>query len=79
MSERAFTFSVAPALGFYDGIFGPGVGSFFLLGFVTLLGFGVLRASAHTRLLNFTSNIAALGDLRGLRQDRLDHWVLPWA
>jgi hypothetical protein len=60
MSERAFTFSVAPALGFYDGIFGPGVGSFFLLGFVTLLGFSVLRASAHTRLLNFTSNIAAL-------------------
>jgi uncharacterized membrane protein YfcA len=60
MSERAFTFSVAPALGFYDGIFGPGVGSFFLLGFVTLLGFSVLRASAHTRLLNFTSNIASL-------------------
>jgi uncharacterized membrane protein YfcA len=47
-------------VGFYDGIFGPGAGSFYLLGFVTLLGYGVVRASAHTRLLNFTSNIASL-------------------
>jgi uncharacterized protein len=55
-----FSWSVAPAIGFYDGLFGPGAGSFYLLGFVTLLGYGVLRASAHTRLLNFTSNLASL-------------------
>ena len=60
MSERTFVRSVAPGVGFYDGIFGPGAGSFYLLGFVTLLGYGVVRASAHTRLLNFTSNIASL-------------------
>jgi uncharacterized protein len=47
-------------LGFYDGIFGPGTGSFFTIGFVTLLGLGVTRASGHTKVLNFTSNLAAL-------------------
>lgn len=60
ISKRRFTSTVSPAVGFYDGIFGPGAGSFYLLGFVTLLGYGVVRASAHTRLLNFTSNFAAL-------------------
>ncbi len=47
-------------IGFYDGIFGPGTGSFFTIGFVTLFGFGVLRATAHAKVLNFTSNLAAL-------------------
>ncbi len=55
-----FSWIAAPAIGFYDGLFGPGAGSFYLLGFVTLLGYGVLRASAHTKLLNFTSNMASL-------------------
>ena len=55
-----YSCTAAPAIGFYDGVFGPGAGSFYLLGFVTLLGYGVLRASAHTKLLNFTSNIASL-------------------
>lgn len=47
-------------LGFYDGVFGPGTGSFFTICFVTLLGLGVTRASGHTKVLNFTSNLAAL-------------------
>ena len=55
-----FAWTAAPAIGFYDGVFGPGAGSFYLLGFVTLLGYGAIRASAHTKLLNFTSNIASL-------------------
>jgi uncharacterized membrane protein YfcA len=59
LSHPVFAF-VAAAIGFYDGIFGPGTGSFFMLSFVLLLGFGVVRAAAHTKLLNFTSNIAAL-------------------
>jgi uncharacterized membrane protein YfcA len=50
---------IAAAIGFYDGVFGPGTGSFFMLGFVLLLGYGVVKATAHTKLLNFTSNIAA--------------------
>lgn len=47
-------------IGFYDGVFGPGTGSFFTIAFVSLFGFGIVRASANTKTLNFTSNIAAL-------------------
>jgi uncharacterized protein len=47
-------------LGFYDGIFGPGTGSFFMLAFVALFGLAAARASAHTKILNVTSNLAAL-------------------
>jgi uncharacterized membrane protein YfcA len=57
---QAFAFGIAPALGFYDGIFGPGTGSFFMLALVTLLGLGIVQATAKTKLLNFTSNIASL-------------------
>lgn len=56
----AFAFAVAPAIGFYDGIFGPGTGSFFMLALVSLFGLGIIEATARTKLLNFTSNIAAL-------------------
>ena len=52
--------AAALIIGFYDGIFGPGTGSFFAIGFVALAGFGMARATAHTKLLNFTSNIASL-------------------
>jgi uncharacterized membrane protein YfcA len=48
------------AIGFYDGFFGPGTGSFFALAFVALLGLNLRRATAHAKLLNFTSNFAAL-------------------
>ena len=47
---------VPPLIGFYDGVFGPGAGSFFMLAFVALAGYGVLKATAHTKLLNFASN-----------------------
>lgn len=59
MSVFLFTVTVVPAIGFYDGVFGPGTGSFFMLAFVTLAGFGVLKATAHTKLLNFGSNVGA--------------------
>ena len=51
---------VAAAIGFYDGFFGPGTGSFFAISLISLLGFGLLRATANTKLLNFASNIGAL-------------------
>ena len=47
-------------IGFYDGFFGPGAGSFFAIAHVTLLGFTITKATAHTKVLNFTSNIASL-------------------
>ncbi len=48
------------SIGFYDGFFGPGAGSFFTIAFVVMLGFNLVRATANTKLLNFTSNITAL-------------------
>jgi uncharacterized protein len=47
-------------LGFYDGFFGPGVGSFWTIAFVTVLGHDFVRAAGHTKVMNFASNIAAL-------------------
>jgi uncharacterized protein len=55
-----FSFLVAPLLGFYDGVFGPGTGSFFMLALVGFFGLGAVEATGRTKLLNFTSNIAAL-------------------
>jgi uncharacterized membrane protein YfcA len=48
-------------IGFYDGFFGPGTGSFFVFLFVRWLGYDFLNASASAKLLNTTSNLAALG------------------
>lgn len=48
------------AIGFYDGLFGPGTGSFMTLGFVALFGLGVTRAAGNTKALNLTSNLGAL-------------------
>lgn len=50
----------ALVLGFYDGFFGPGTGSFLAFGFVLLFHFGFLRATAHAKLLNLASNYAAI-------------------
>ena len=55
-----FAFAIAPALGFYDGLFGPGTGSFYMLALVSLMGLGIVQATAKTKMLNFTSNIASL-------------------
>ena len=52
-----FGATLVPLVGFYDGLFGPGAGSFYMLAFVALAGYGVLKATAHTKLLNFASNI----------------------
>jgi uncharacterized protein len=56
----AFSFGLAPAIGFYDGVFGPGTGSFFMLALVSLFGVGLIDATGRTKLFNFTSNIASL-------------------
>lgn len=56
-----FTFgAVAGGIGFYDGFFGPGAGSFFALALVTLMGMGLTRATAHTKALNFASNLVSV-------------------
>ena len=60
IGHPAFALLIGATVGFYDGFFGPGTGSFFTLAFVTLLGYGLRRAVAGAKLLNFTSNFAAL-------------------
>jgi uncharacterized membrane protein YfcA len=52
--------SVGSCVGFYDGFFGPGTGSFFVFLFVRLLGYDFLHASASAKLLNTATNFAAL-------------------
>lgn len=47
-------------VGFYDGFFGPGTGSFFVLGFVVILGFEFVKASAYAKIVNCITNISAL-------------------
>jgi uncharacterized membrane protein YfcA len=58
--ERIVAVCIGGVLGFYDGFFGPGTGSFILFAFVALLGFDFIRASASSKLLNIATNIAAL-------------------
>ncbi len=59
ISPALFMIAFVPVIGFYDGLLGPGTGAFFMLGFVALGGYGVLKATAHTKLLNFASNVGA--------------------
>jgi uncharacterized membrane protein YfcA len=47
-------------IGFYDGFFGPGTGSFLVFLLVRVLGFDFLQASAHGKVLNLSSNLAAV-------------------
>ncbi|MBE2983756.1 TSUP family transporter [Campylobacter sp. RM9344] len=61
MNIRAFYTSFGLALGFYDGFFGPGAGSFWTFAIVALIGANMKRAVAHTKVLNFVSNIVSLG------------------
>ena len=47
-------------LGFYDGFFGPGTGTFWAMAFVLGLGFNLSRATGYTKVMNFASNLSAL-------------------
>ncbi|MDF2725509.1 MAG: hypothetical protein K0Q59_5186 [Paenibacillus sp.] len=51
--------AIALAIGYYDGFFGPGTGSFLLIAFV-LLGFDFVLAAGNAKALNFASNIGSL-------------------
>ncbi len=51
---------VGAAIGFYDGFFGPGTGSFLIFAFVGIFGFDFLSASASAKAVNWSTNIASL-------------------
>lgn len=58
--ETWFAVLVGGGIGFYDGFFGPGTGSFLIFLFVRLFGFDFLRASAVSKVVNVATNVAAL-------------------
>ncbi|SPF79266.1 hypothetical protein ALP8811_03205 [Aliiroseovarius pelagivivens] len=60
LTPAVFALTFAPLIGFYDGLLGPGAGAFYMLAFVAMAGHGILKATAHTKLLNFASNVGGL-------------------
>ncbi len=58
--ERVIACLIGAVIGWYDGFFGPGTGSFFIFLFVRFLGYDFLNASASAKLLNVATNIAAI-------------------
>jgi hypothetical protein len=61
ISRVKFDFVFALGIGFYDGLFGPGTGTFLALAFMLGLGFNLAKATTHAKALNCASNLAALG------------------
>lgn len=60
VSDRKYKNLVVPSIGCYDGLFGPGTGSFFTLAGVSLRGQGLIDSTATAKTLNFSTNLASL-------------------
>jgi uncharacterized membrane protein YfcA len=60
MSDPAYEATVVPAIGAYDGAFGPGTGSLYALSGVALRALPLRRSTAIAKTLNFATNIASL-------------------
>ena len=60
ISDSTYQKTIVPLIGWYDGMFGPGTGSFFALSGVSLRGHGLIDATAVAKTLNFSTNIASL-------------------
>lgn len=58
--ERVFALGLGGLIGFYDGFFGPGTGSFLIFLFIRVFGFSFLGASAAAKIVNVATNLAAL-------------------
>lgn len=63
-------------IGFYDGFFGPGTGSFLMFGFISLFGFEFLVATAATKIINLATNAAAILIFASQHQI-LYHYAIP--
>ena len=74
--ERLLAILVGVVIGFYDGFFGPGTGSFLIFIFIGLFGFDFLTASASAKAINFATNLAAVIAF-ATRGDVLYHYALP--
>ena len=60
ISDRLYRRVVVPLIGAYDGMFGPGTGSFFATSAVALRGLDLVKATVQAKLLNFATNLAAV-------------------
>jgi uncharacterized membrane protein YfcA len=58
--EKVIALSIGSLIGFYDGLFGPGTGSFLIFLFIRYFAFDFLHASASAKVVNLATNIAAL-------------------
>ena len=78
LTAQWITAAIGLVIGFYDGFFGPGTGSFFVFLLVRLLGFDFLHASVNAKLLNIATNLAALA-LFALKGHVWWHFAVPLA
>jgi uncharacterized membrane protein YfcA len=60
LTRWQFDVFVGLSLGFYDGFFGPGVGTFWAIAYVLGLGFNLTRATGYAKVMNFASNLSSL-------------------
>ncbi len=60
ISSKKYCTIIVPSIGWYDGMFGPGTGSFFALAGVSLRGHGLINSTAIAKTLNFATNFASL-------------------
>lgn len=60
LNTTTFNLSFIPGIGFYDGFFGPGTGTFFTLSYCKMRALNLIQATAHAKLMNFTTNIISL-------------------
>jgi uncharacterized membrane protein YfcA len=81
LTQRQQTFYgmlVCGAIGFYDGFFGPGTGSFLIFAFIGIFGFSFLTASASAKIINFSTNLASVLFFASTGKI-LYHYALPMA
>lgn len=67
---------IGSAIGFYDGFFGPGTGSFLIIAFVGLMGMTFVQGSAYAKVINLTTNLAAIL-LFSLKAEFLFQYAIP--
>jgi uncharacterized protein len=59
ISQRLFSAIFGLGLGFYDGFFGPGAGNFWAMAFMLFMGFNMIKATAHAKVMNLASGVAS--------------------
>lgn len=60
LKKNTFDSTFITGVGFYDGFFGPGTGTFFTLSYCKMRAMSLIQATAHAKLMNFTTNIVSL-------------------